>query len=80
MCRSSYSIPMNIVEGNMRRTPDDRKHFFVIALSSLEELHYQYHLALRLKYIDEKLHAKAIDQLQKVGYLLTKFINAQKSY
>lgn len=45
MRRCSYGVPMCIVEGNARRTEKDTSHFFVIALSSLEELHYQYSLA-----------------------------------
>ena len=76
MRRSSYSVPMNIVEGNMRQTPADRSHFFVIALSSLEELHYQYHLAHRLKYINEEIYREADDRIQRVSYLLVRFKSA----
>lgn len=43
MRRSSYGIPMCIVEGSARSTAKDRKHFMIMAIGSLEELHYQFH-------------------------------------
>ncbi len=35
--RASQSIPLNIAEGNGRRTPKDRRHFFDIARGSALE-------------------------------------------
>ena len=35
--RASQSIPLNIAEGNGRRTPKDRRHFFDIARASALE-------------------------------------------
>src|SRR3989338_9120546 len=72
MRRSSYGVPMCIVEGNARKTAKDKKHFFIIARGSLEELHYQYSLALRLKYIDQKSFDVADDQIMRTSFLLHK--------
>ena len=76
MRRSSASIPTNIVEGNSKRTVKDKKNFMTTALASLDELHYQYHLSLRLKYIDQCTFDQANDRIQRVGYLLAKLRNA----
>lgn len=76
MRKSSYSVPTNIVEGNARKSGDDRRHFMIMALASLEELHYQYSLALRLKYIDEATFQIADDRIMRVSYLLHKFHDA----
>ena len=73
MRTSSSSVPTNIVEGNSRTTVKDRRKFLTIAASSLDELHYQYHLCFRLHYIDQKTFDTANDRIQRVGYLLMKF-------
>jgi four helix bundle protein len=70
MRRSSYSIPMNLAEGNGRRSKKEKSHFVTIAIGSLEELHYQCKLAHKLGYIVEKHLLEADDKIQKVGYLL----------
>jgi four helix bundle protein len=72
MRRSSYGIPMCIVEGNSRKTVKDRQNFFTMALASLEELHYQYSLALRLKYINQVIFEKAEDHIKRTSFLLRK--------
>lgn len=72
MRKSSYGVPMCIVEGNGRKTAKDKKHFFVMASASLEELHYQYSLALRLGYIDQKKFDNAEDQIMRISFLLYK--------
>ncbi|MDP6574946.1 MAG: four helix bundle protein [Candidatus Peribacteraceae bacterium] len=71
--RSASSIPMNIVEGNSRRSIKDRLHFIEYAEGSLEELDYQLSLSMRLGYITKKRHEELEDQIGKVGYLLTQF-------
>ncbi len=72
MRRSSYGVPMCIVEGSARKTPKDRKHFMVMAIGSLEELHYQYSLAQRLGYIESCVYETADDHIKRVSYLLRK--------
>ena len=73
MRRSSSSVPTNIVEGNSRRSIKERAYFLNVALASLDELHYQYHLSFRLGYLNEKILTEANDRIQRVGYLLMKF-------
>lgn len=69
MRRSSYSIPTNIAEGNSRRTNKDKAHFFTMAMSSLEELHYQYSLSHELGYLTKLGFDTAEKQIGEVGYL-----------
>ncbi len=72
MRRASHGVPSCIVEGNMRRTPKDKQHFFTQALGSLEELHYHYSTARRLKYVDDQIFEKACEHVGRVSYLLHK--------
>ena len=72
MRRASYSVPMNIAEGNMKKSKKEKSHFFEIAAASLEELHYQFVLSKDLKIIDQTLFMKADDQIQRTSYLLSK--------
>jgi four helix bundle protein len=51
--RSAYSVAANIVEGFARRQPRNRLHFLNIAESSLAEVGYCIHVALRLGYITD---------------------------
>lgn len=70
--RSAYSIPMNIAEGNGRRTKKDKSRFLDIAIASLEELHYQRLLAFELGYISKEHQNDLLDHIQRVGFLLHK--------
>ncbi len=63
---------MNISEGNAKRSKKDKAHFFEMASSSLEELHYQCMLARDLAYLMEADFSQADDHIQRVSYLLTK--------
>jgi four helix bundle protein len=72
MCRSAYSIPTIIAEGNARRSKRDKAHFLETALASLEELHYQCILSRDLQYLTPERFVEADDHLQRVSYLLTK--------
>jgi|TARA_Y100000310_G_C20224234_1_gene597152 four helix bundle protein len=76
MRRSAYSVPMNIVEGNARRSKGDKRRFYEIALGSLEELHYQIRLARDLNYLPKESLEKAGKQIHRVSYLITKLRNA----
>jgi four helix bundle protein len=76
MRKSSYSVPTNIAEGNTRRTNKDKSHFFIIALGSLEELHYQCTLARDLEYITKEDFDKVDDHIQRTSFLLTKLKSA----
>lgn len=72
MCRSSYSVPTNIAEGNARRFPRDKARFFEIGLASLEELHYQCRLSRDLQYITQSEFEELTEMIRSVSYLLTK--------
>jgi len=72
MCKSASSAPTNVAEGNGRRSSKDKAHFFVIALSSLDELHYQSFLSYELQYISKAELEKTHDQIRRVHFLTTK--------
>ncbi len=70
LCRSAYSVPMNIAEGNVKRSKKEKARFFEIASGSLEELHYQSVLSRDLYYINANEFAEIDDRIQRVSYLL----------
>ena len=72
MRRSAYSVPMNIAEGNTRRTYKEKRRFLDIAQSSLEELHCQMRMAQDLKYISQEIFMKGDEWINRVSYLLTR--------
>lgn len=71
--RSAYGIPMNIVEGNVKRSKKDKLNFLQHAEGSLDELDYQLSLSNRLGYISKDQYENLLNQIRKVGYLLHKF-------
>ena len=73
--RSAYSIPMNIVEANMKRTKKNRLNFLNHSEASLEELDYQLLLSRDLQYITPEEFERLRLQIGKVGYLLERFRN-----
>lgn len=74
--KSSYGIPMNIAEGNGRRSKKEKIHFLDIAIGSMEELHYQLVLSKDLEYIAQKIFEEFDDQTQRTGYLLQQLRNS----
>ena len=51
--RISLSVILNIIEGFMRNSPNDRR-FLLISFGSLEETRYSIEFAKHLNYIDEE--------------------------
>jgi four helix bundle protein len=72
MRRASYSVPMNIAEGNARIFLKEKLQFINIAYGSLDELHYQCRLSCDLHYITSKDFHKVNDHIQRTGFLLEK--------
>ena len=72
MRRSGYSVPINIAEGNVKRSKKEKLHFFEIAQASLEELHCECKLARDLQYMTLEEFSKTDQQIHRVSYLLTK--------
>lgn len=71
--RSAYGIPMNIVEGNVKRSTKDKLNFLQHAEGSLDELDYQLSLSNRLGYISDTQYETLLSRVRKVGYLLYTF-------
>lgn len=70
MRRAATSISFNIAEGNIKKSKNEKVHFFTIAIGSLEELHAQLRLSKDLEYVAKDV-ANGIDaQMLRVGYLL----------
>ena len=70
--RSAYSVPMNIAEGNMKKSLKEKGHYFEIASASLEELHYQCVLARDLKYSLLETFIELDDHIQRTSFLIMK--------
>jgi len=71
--RSAYSVPMNIVEGNSKRSSKEKLHFIEHSEGSLEELDYQLFLSRDLKYITSEQFELFRNHIRRVSYLLTRF-------
>lgn len=72
ICRSAYSVPMNIAEGSGKASQKERERFYETASCSLEELHYQCLLSKDLMYIKEEIFLQVDDAIKRISYLLTK--------
>lgn len=72
MRRSAYSVPINIAEGNGKKSKKDKERFFEIAHASLEELHCESKLTLDLGYISNSDYKDIDDRIQRTSYILTK--------
>ncbi len=73
MRRSAYSVPMNIVEGNIKRSCKDKLHFIEHAEGSLEELDYQLLLSHELGYIPLNKLEELRNDINRVSYLMKQF-------
>lgn len=78
MRKAAYSAPMNIAEGNARRSKKDKRRFFEIALASLEELHCQIRIAADLEYISAEESDNLKNHLQRTSFLTARLRNSFK--
>ena len=77
MRRAAVSVPGNIAEGFKRRGGADKKHFYNIAQSSLEDLRYYLILCRDLGF---QLRAESLpDCIERVGRMLTGLIRSVPS-
>jgi len=70
--RAATSVPLNIAEGNTKRSSKDKAHFLDIAHASLEEVHCEARLARDLEYVEKRVFLEIDDHVQRVSYLMTK--------
>ena len=70
--RAASSVPINIAEGNMKRSLKEKVRYYEIAQGSLEEVHCETKLALDLQYISQEQFEEVNNQLNKSSYLLTR--------
>lgn len=76
MRRSAVSIPSNIAEGYSRKNRKEYVQFLRIALGSCAELDTQVSLSIDLEYIPGEKGNGIINEVSKVGQLLTKLISS----
>src|SRR6266850_918702 len=69
--RAAVSIPANLAEGAGRRSSKEFAHFLSNSQGSASELETELIIANRLGYLDETTFAKLIDQLERIGRLIT---------
>ena len=74
MRRAAVSVPGNIAEGFKRRGVADKKHFYNIAQSSLEELRYYTLLCRDLGFQMQPDHLP--ERLDQAGRMLTGLIRS----
>ena len=73
--RAATSVPINIAEGyGRKRSPEDFKHFLVIALGSNNEVHVILDLVRDLGYLREDQHKKLAQENIEIGKGINKLI------
>jgi four helix bundle protein len=77
MRRAAVSVPGNIAEGFKRRGAADKKHFYNIAQSSLEELRHYTLLCRDLGFQMESDHLP--ERIDQAGRMLTGLIRSIRS-
>jgi len=72
--RAAVSIMNNIAEGFERRTNKELKNFLFIAKGSCGEVRSMLHLALKLKYIDQKDYNNLHNLSVEISRVISGFI------
>ena len=71
--RAAVSIPANLAEGAGRRSQKEFAHFLSNSQGSASELETELIIANRLGYLDEPTFLKLMNQLERIGRLITGF-------
>ena len=74
ICRSSSSVPANIVEGSCRKTKKEYIQFLYQAKGSLAETQYHLLLAKDLKLINQDIFENLINKSDEIGRMLSGLI------
>ncbi len=72
--RAAISIAANLAEGTKRKTSKDRRHFFNIAETSLEEVKYYIILSTDLNYISKNEENDLFENAREIGRLINGLI------
>jgi four helix bundle protein len=76
--RAAYSVAANIVEGFARRHGRERLHFLNIVESSLAEVGYCIHAAMRLGYVSEVAAGELDRDVRSVGAPLAGLVRSTR--
>ena len=79
ICRSSSSVPANIVEGNSRHSKKEFIQFLYQAKGSLAETQYHLMLAKDLKIIKDSEFLLLITQSDEIGKMISGLIKYLKN-
>lgn len=71
MRRAAISVAANIAEGSKRKTVKDRRHFLMMAETSLEEIKYYFLLSYDLKYITREQGETLTQKAREIGRMIT---------
>jgi len=69
--RAAVSSPANLAEGEGGRSQKEFAHFLSNSQGSASELETELIIANKLGYLDETTFARLIDQLERIGRLIT---------
>ena len=76
MTRAAVSIPSNIAEGSSRSSNKDYNRFVELSLGSSYELETQLLIASAIKFGDENLRTKLLQDIEEEQRMLISFIHA----
>jgi four helix bundle protein len=78
MRRAAVSVMANIAEGSKKKSIKEKKYFYEIADTSLEEVKSYFYLAYDLKYITQEQGEQLIKVAREVGGMLCQLIKNLK--
>jgi four helix bundle protein len=79
MRRAAVSITSNIAEGFCRRTYLDKNSFYIISLSSLEEVYNQVIISKDLNYINNNIYMQLENQIIEIRKMLFSLIKSSRT-